>query len=409
MRRVLAHRDFRLLWLSQAGSTIGDRLVLVALALYVNELGTPTDVGIVLAAQTIPFVALLLIGGVWADRLPRHRVMVVTDVVRAGLHALLAALILTHTAEVWEIAVIEALYGAAHAFFRPAYTGLVPQTVPEDLLQEATSVNFMTFNAAGFFGPALATALVVTLGAGTAFAIDALTFLASALLLLRVHPRERGAPAPERAAMLSELAGGWREVRARPWVYLVVGMASLNLLVAFAPYQALGPSVADEVYGTAAVYGVLSAIRGIGSILGSVVSLKWRPPRPLFAGLVCGLPWGFINITFAVGIPVGPLIAFSLIAGIGSSIFITFWEVTLARNVPPHALSRVSSFDWMGSLGLLPVGLILAGPIAEAIGARETMILGGMLAVVSGVLVTFSAPVRQLKSGTPLSGVEASA
>src|SRR3954471_18988145 len=126
MRRVLSFREFRLLWLSQAISTVGDRIVLVVLALYVNDIGTPTDVGLVLAAHGIPLVGLLLVGGVWADRLPRHLVMVSTDLVRAGLHTLLAILILTGGAPIWAIAGIEALFGAAEAFFRPAYTGLIP-------------------------------------------------------------------------------------------------------------------------------------------------------------------------------------------------------------------------------------------------------------------------------------------
>lgn len=401
MRAVLAHRNFRLLWLSQSGSTIGDRLVLVALALYVNQIGTPTDVGIVLAAQAVPLVALLLIGGVWADRLPRHLVMVTTDLVRAALHALVATLILTHSATVWELAVIEAVYGAAEAFFRPAYTGLVPQTVPDELLQEATAVNFMSFNVASFLGPALAATLVVTVGAGAAFAVDALTFLVSAALLFGVRPRERGEPAGPRATMLEELVGGLREVRARPWVGLVVGMASLNLLVAFGPYQALGPSVAAALYGHAAIFGVVSALRGAGAIAGSLVALRWRPRRLLFAGLVCGIPWGFINVTYAAGIPLAALLAFSVLAGLASSVFITYWETALAIHVPPRALSRVSSFDWMGSMGLFPVGLVLAGPVGAAIGARTTLVAGGILATAAGVLVTFSRPVRGLDSGRP--------
>src|SRR4051794_2443628 len=141
MVRVLREREFRLLWLGQSASTIGDRLVFVALALYVTEIGSPTDVGIVLAAHAIPFVACLMLGGVWADRLPRHLVMVATDLVRALMHTLLAVLILTGAVEIWHIVVIEAVYGAAEAFFRPAYTGLLPQTVPESLLQEANSMS----------------------------------------------------------------------------------------------------------------------------------------------------------------------------------------------------------------------------------------------------------------------------
>src|SRR3954453_1524627 len=135
MVRVLAEREFRLLWLGQSASTVGDRIVFVALALYVTEIGSPTDVGVVLGVHALALVGCLMLGGVWADRLPRHRVMLATDVVRAGAHALLAARIRAGAAEVWMIAAIEAVYGAAEAFFRPAYTGLVPQTVPEPLVQ----------------------------------------------------------------------------------------------------------------------------------------------------------------------------------------------------------------------------------------------------------------------------------
>ena len=156
MVRVLREREFRLLWLGQGASVIGDRLVFVALALYVTQIGTPTDVGLVLAAHAIPFVGCLLIGGVWADRLPRHRLMVATDVVRATLHGLLAVLIFTGAVEVWMIAVIEAFFGVAEAFFRPAYTGLVPQTVPEPLLQEANAATSVVSTFAEFLGPALA-------------------------------------------------------------------------------------------------------------------------------------------------------------------------------------------------------------------------------------------------------------
>ena len=170
---VLRQRDFRNLLLGQAASTIGDGIVFVALALYVTEIGSPTDVGIVLAAATIPLVAFLLLGGVWADRLPRHRVMIATDLFRFALHALLAALIFAGAIEIWHLVVIEALYGIAEAFFRPAYTGLVPQTVPEEMIQEAKAAGSTVETVAEFAGPALATALVLGLGAGWAFALDA--------------------------------------------------------------------------------------------------------------------------------------------------------------------------------------------------------------------------------------------
>jgi MFS family permease len=165
--RVLGHPAFRNLWLASATSALGDRLVTVALALFVTDLtGKATDVGIVLAASVIPFVAFLLVGGVWADRLPRARLMVATDVARAALHGTLALLIFTGEVEIWHLVVIEALFGTASAFFRPASTGLLPRTVPEEEIQEAQALTNMTNNLAELTGPALATALVLGVGAG---------------------------------------------------------------------------------------------------------------------------------------------------------------------------------------------------------------------------------------------------
>jgi MFS family permease len=169
--QVLRHSNFRNLFLGQAASTIGDRIVFVALALYVTDIGSPSDVGLVLAANALPLVALVLVGGVWADRLSRTRVMISTDLVRFALHALLAALIFTGTVEIWHIVVIEALFGTAEAFFKPALTGLVPQTVPEEEIQPARAATAALETVAEFLGPALATALVLGLGAGWAFAL----------------------------------------------------------------------------------------------------------------------------------------------------------------------------------------------------------------------------------------------
>ena len=180
----------------RARAALGDQIVFIALALYVTEIGSPTDVGLVLAANAIPLVLFVLIGGVWADRLERHRVMVATDVVRAVLHGLLALLIFLGDVPIWAIVAIEAAFGTAEAFFNPAATGLIPQTVPDAELQQANAAMSIVQNASELLGPAVATALVLGLGAGWAFAVDALTFVISALLLARVRPRSRG----ERAA-----------------------------------------------------------------------------------------------------------------------------------------------------------------------------------------------------------------
>src|SRR5262249_1592110 len=182
--RVLRFEDFRFLFLGQAASMVGDRVVVVALALFVTaRTSSPAALGLILAAQSLTLVALLLVGGVWADRLPRHRIMISADIVRGLLHAGLAVLIFADAVRIWELVVIEALFGAAQAFFEPASSGLLPQTVPETMIQDATALTETSTNLAFMLGPLLAVALVIGIGAGVAFAFDALTFAVSALLL----------------------------------------------------------------------------------------------------------------------------------------------------------------------------------------------------------------------------------
>ena len=395
MQGVFRHREFRLLLCGQAASTIGDRIVFVALALYVTDLGSPSDVGIVLAAHAVPLVGFLLIGGVWADRLPRHKVMVATDLIRFGLHALLAALIFTGTVEIWHIALIEAAFGTAEAFFRPAYTGLVPQTVPEDELQPAKAAFGTVETIAEFTGPALATALVLGVGPGFAFAIDAATFLVSAAFLVRLRPRERGIAA-ERTTVLSELREGWSEVRARAWVWVIILVFALALLTSFGPWMTLGPTVSIERYDTRAVYGILAAAMGAGTIAGALIGFRWRPRFPMRTGMLLALPWPTALGCFALGLPVGVLLVIFVFAGAGISLFGIWWETALAERVPPHLLSRVTAYDWMGSLALLPIGYLLAGPLGEALGAVEVLAAGSALALVALVSALLVADVRRL-------------
>jgi len=388
MRGVLRHREFRLLFLGQTASTIGDRVVLVALALYVTDVGSPSDVGIVLAAHALPLVAFLLLGGVWADRLPRHRLMLATDVVRAVLHGLLAALIFLGTPPIWGIALIEIGFGTAEAFFRPAYTGLVPQTVPEAELQHANAATSFVRNISELLGPALATALVLGLGAGWAFAADAATFVASALFLAAMRPRARGAPPPRRE-LRHELRDGWWEVRSRQWVWVTICAFTASLLLAWAPYLTLGASVAENVYGSAGVYGALATALGAGTIAGSVAALRWRPRHPLRFAFAWVLPWPVAIGAFALGLSLWALVPLCLVSGFGLTLFDVAWETALAQRIPSHALSRVSAFDWMGSLALMPLGYVLAGPLAEAVGDVEVLVAGaglGLLTTLAGLL-----------------------
>jgi MFS family permease len=402
IRRVLGHRDFRFLWLAQSSSVIGDNIVLVALALFVvARTGSATDLGLVLAAQALPLVTFLLIGGVWADRLPRHRVMIATDLVRFTLHGLLAVLIFSGAVRIWHVIVIEVLFGAAEAFFRPAAAGLLPQTVPETDIQEATALSTMSNNVAEFAGPALATALVLGAGAGWAFAVDAATFLLSAAFLTRVRPRPRGTPATElireQSGMWAEVRDGLREVRSRAWVWATLASFCVALFCGLAPWYVLGPLVARQQYGHLGVYGLVETAFGFGTIVGSLVGLGWRPRFPLRAAMLAISLWPGSSILYAAGVSLVVVIPTSVIAGTGIALFDVWWLTALAERIPPEKLSRVTSYDWMVSTGLLPLGYLLAGPLAASLGAVDVLIGGSVLAFVAFALGLLPRETRRLE------------
>jgi MFS family permease len=403
---VLRHRDFRLLWLAGLASVLGDRIVTVALALFVIDLtGDATDLGIVLAAHAIPLVAFMLIGGIWADRVARHRLMVLTDLVRFALHAALAALIISGEVEIWQVVVIEALFGTAEAFFRPAATGVVPQTVPEREVQEANALIGMSNNICEFAGPALATALVLGVGAGEAFAVDAATFLVSAVLLVRMSPRRRETAAGAGLAdsgsvdgsIAAQLRAGYEEVRARAWVWATLLSASATLFLGLAPWFVLGPIVAEDHYGGTDVYGIVTAALGAGTIIGSLAGIRWRPLHPIRLGLVMAALWCPMGVMYALGVPLAIVLPAAVVGGFGFAIFDVWWLTALAERIPPDRLSRVSSYDWMVSLGLLPVGYLLAGPLADAVGSTAVLAVGSALAMIAWLLALLPRENRMLE------------
>lgn len=415
IRRVLRHRDFRLLWLAQSTSVIGDNIVLVALALFIIErTGSATDLGLVLAAQALPLVAFLLVGGVWGDRLPRHRVMVVTDLVRFTLHALLAALIFAGAVAIWQLVVIEVLFGSAEAFFRPAANGLLPQTVPEADIQPATAVTGISNNVAQFAGPALATALVLGVGAGWAFALDAATFLISAAFLSRVRPRERGAaPATaaggERVGVWTSIREGAREVRSRAWVWATLASFCVGLFCGLASWFVLGPIVAREQYGHLGVYGVLEAAIGLGTIAGSLAAVSWRPRFPMRLGMLGTVLWPLSAVLYAAGVTLIVVIPASVLGGIGFSLFDIWWMTALAERIPPESLSRVTSYDWMVSTALLPLGYAVMGPLAAQLGAVHVLLGGAALSFVAfalGLLPRETRMLERLDEARPAVGLE---
>jgi hypothetical protein len=308
--------------------------------------------------------------------------MLTSDLVRAALHGLLAVLIATGTVQIWHMVVIGLFYGTAEAFFRPAYTGLVPQTVPERDIQPAQALGGLSSEVAEMASPALATLLVLGVGGSVAFGIDAATFLLSAALLSRIRPRDRGATG-ESGTLVQELAQGWSALKERPWALWTIVGFSVAVFTALAPFYVVGATVARQEYGSEAVFGWANAAFGVGTVSGALLAARWRPYRPMRTGLMAASPWAVAIAVYGTGLSVILAYAAMVVGGLGLGCFIVWWETALATRVPAHLLSRVSAWDWMGSLALLPLGYVISGSVARLLGSRPMLVGGGIVGAVA--------------------------
>lgn len=375
---VLRHRDFRLLFGGQAISVVGEALFPVALAFAVLELsGSATSLGLVLAAQALPLALLVLVGGVVGDRLSRQRIMVVSDLARAAVQVVAAGLLIGGVAEIWHLAVLAGLYGAAEAFFRPAAGGLLPRLVPSEDLQAANGLIGMSQSLGLVLGPGLAGVLIALFGPGSAIAIDGVSFLVSAACVLAMSPRPGARVAGEDDAaetqFLAQLKEGFREVGSRSWMWMFMLVIAAYHLIALPCVLALGPLVADRELNGASSWAIIVALFGVGAVIGSALALRLKPRRPM---VVCGV--AFLGAACQPAIIAGAgstlvIGGFELLAGICVAYGFTLWETTLGREVPPHALSRVTSFDWFTAIGMMPLGYALIGPLADTVGLHPTM------------------------------------
>ena len=400
MRRlvpVLRHRDFRLLFSGQAVSVIGDALLPVALAFAVLDGldGSAAELGLVLAAQVVPMTFLVLPAGVWADRLSRRRLMLVSDLGRAVVQGLTAVLLLTGHATLWQLVVLSALYGALEAFFRPAAGGLTPALVPPGELQQANALVGLAQNAGHVLGPAAAGALLVLFSPGAALAVDAATFVVSAAFLFVLREPVRAPHPPEHVPHFwRELGDGIGEVRARRWMLAFMPGFSAYHLVALPAVLALGAVLAHEELGGAGSWAVITASFGAGKIAGSVVGLRWKPARPMLAASLAFVGASAQPAIIALAGSTAAIAAFEALAGVAVAIGFAQWETTLGRLIPPHALSRVTSLDWFTTVGLMPLGYAVAGPVAEALGLHRTMIAAALLTGAAFVVAAATRAVR---------------
>jgi MFS family permease len=410
-RSVLAplrHPAFRLLTAGRGVNTLGSGVAPIALAFAVLDLtGSVNDLGLVVGARTLFNVVFLLFGGVVADRLPRHLVMVGSGVLSGCSQAAVAALVLTHAANIPLLMVLSAANGMFSAFALPASSALMPQTVPEELRQSANALNRMVSNTAQILGASLGGVLVATVGPGWGLAADSAGFLLSALLFLRVRvPGGTAAAATaERSGLIGELREGWHEFSSRTWVWVVVVAFGFINAALSGSIQVLGPTVADATFGRTWWGGILAA-QTAGMVVGGLLAMRMRPSRFLLLGVACVGAEVALPLGLGLHLPALAVAVAGFACGVCVEQFGIAWEMSLQQEVPADRLARVYSYDMVGSYVAIPVAQIAVGPLAELLGTR-TALFGAAVVVAVGTLAMLSVrDVRMLRVRVP-GGAEA--
>ncbi|MEV5968310.1 MFS transporter [Kribbella sp. NPDC051952] len=391
---VLRHRDVRIFVSARFVSLLGSAIAPIALVFAVLDVSDAAKaVGIVLAARSIPNIIFLLVGGVISDRLPRHLVLVVANSVSGLTQALAAVLVLSGHATIWQLAAIEAVNGVASAFVMPALTGILPSIVDRAELPQANAVSGFARSIAMIGGGAVAGVIVGFTGPGVGLAVDAVTFFLGAYLLARLS-----IPRIERVAssVLTDLRVGWTEFVSRQWVWAVVLGFSLLNVIFVACYRTLGPVVADNTFGRTG-WGIASACFGIGLIVGGVLMIRIKPRYPLRIGMFAIMLDAPVMVALALAPNTILIAAMSFLVGISYEIFGIGWETALGQHIPIDKLSRVSSYDMLGSIVAVPIGQLSVGAAAAAAGITAVELYGAALYVAIALATLLVPSVWQLR------------
>ena len=400
--RPLASRDFRFLWSGMTASLIGDGIFLVAIAWTAFSLwNTPAAFSVVGIAMTVPTIACLLLGGVISDRFDRRRILLFSDLGRALVVGLLAALAFTGTLDFALLTVIVAAYGVGAAFFTPAFESLVPTIVRPDELAQANALDqFVRPIALRLIGPALGGWLIGFVGVGSAFALDSASFVVSALTVLGIRRGAIGAPAP--ASTLAALSDGWRFVRANVWLWGTLLSAAVAYLAFLGPTETLVPfMVKDVLHGSPTDLGLVFAAGGIGAVGAAVVvGQRGQPRRDITWMYVCWTVATLAVVGYGLGRTIPQLMLACLVFNALEAAGTIMWATIKQRHVPSSLLGRISSLDWLISISLLPVSFAITGPVASVVGVRATLVGAGLIGAAATCGALFIPGMRDVE-GTP--------
>jgi predicted MFS family arabinose efflux permease len=400
---VLAIRDFRLLLADRliAPASVGFSLVGVSFAV-LKATNSATDLSYVLAAQIAPALIFALVGGVAADRFPAQRVIVAANLMMALGEGTFGILVLTGHPPLWAMMGLEAVTGSGIAIFYPASQALLPRLVPAGLLQEASALSRLVMNTGQMSGAAVAGLLVAATSPGIALVLCGIGMVSTVPWLLSIRAgRERahtGADAPATPSMLTELREGWSEFRSHTWLWVIVAQFCIVLMAWYGAFSVLGPVVAREHLGGAAAWGAITAADAFGLIAGGVVSLRFTPRRPMLFVVLTGGAIAISPLSLAMVLPLPAVCVASFALGVFVEMMMVQWTVTMARNIPPDMLARVSSYDVLGSVMAMPAGALIAGPLGTAIGISRAQYGAAAVIVVASVLALIPRDIRTIRN-----------
>ncbi|MFJ8039937.1 MFS transporter [Kitasatospora sp. NPDC096147] len=396
-RFAWASRNYRVQTAATVIAGLGNAGAPIATAFAVLELGGgATEVGLVTGAHLASMVVFLLFGGALADRLPRHHVMVGANLFNAASQALLAVLVLTGTAELWQLIALSAAGGAGQAFYAPASEGMIMESIAKEHAARAFAVFRMALNGSQIGGAALGGVLVTAIGPGWVLAVDAAGFTVAAALRLLLDLEAPITPA-ERSSVVQALREGWREFTARRWLWVIVLQFSLVNACLGAVESVYGPVIAKERLGGADAWGLALAAFSAGLFLSGFLMVRWQPARVLLAGNHGVFLFAAPAYALALQAPLPVLCAAMFTSGLGITVFGVNWMVALQQEVPSELFSRVSAYDYFGSIALAPVGTALAGPVAELLGMREALWLCAVATTLLALAVLAERQIRTLR------------
>ncbi|HET6473679.1 MAG TPA: MFS transporter [Pseudomonadales bacterium] len=393
---LLRDRNFTYLFIAYLVAFFGGSMVPIAMAFGVLQLtGSTSDTGLVIASQIAGTLAVVLFGGVVADRQSRRHLIVGADLAGALGQAGMAIVLASGHGNIPLLMGLMAWNGVAGAFVHPAQVGFVPQVVAPQQLHAANALLATARSAALSLGAAIGGVLVALVGSGATIAVDAVGLTIAALLVSRIRVGAR--PPEPTTSLLGDLRGGWIEFTSHRWLWVIVLQFSLLVAASESVYGLIGPAVSKVAMNGAADWGVVMAAFGAGTLLGGIVILRIHVVRPMLFGTNCMFAAAVPSLMLAVWPRVWPVAVATFANGFCGQMFGVLWNTTLQRKIPSTMLSRVSAYDALGSIGLAPLGIVAAGFLLEAAGATTTLVVAAAMIAGPTALALLEPDVRRLR------------